>query len=342
MFIFTLYVLYSREFFAPRMFLLSFSGLPILLSIVPSLFSSSSVLGITLTTTMNSKKDDNDESALRVTLKPWSDRWKERRIGFHLEEVNPALVKHASSLLPANDETCSTSTTTSSTGSAAATRIFVPLCGKAVDMAYMATSLSTSTLTSTMIDEIDIEIVGLEGIKVALEEFIDEHPGLAITKEPVPSTKTIPFERFVGKKVSLWKGDYFDLEPNMIGRFEAIYDRASIVAIEPELRKKYVQILANLLKQGGRILMVGLEKVASPEHLDAAKKGPPYSISEAELRKFFSNIGDVDDDHSYQVTVLQVTDQLVENPQDRERYAELDKLLETVYLIRKENKAIEK
>lgn len=271
----------------------------------------------------NSNDEVVDEESSRETLKPWSDRWKKRRIGFHLKDVHPALAKHAASLLPDNEETETCSTT----------RIFVPLCGKAIDMAYLATSLSSSSNQK-------IEVVGLEGIRIALEEFIDEHPGLNISKEALASTEQVPFDRFVGTTVSLWKGDYFDLEKfestTSIGTFQAIYDRASIVAIEPELRRDYVQILDSLLQTSGKILMVALERVASPDHPEAAKKGPPHSIPEARIRELFSGLET--DAYCYQVEILQVTDQLEENPQDRERYRGLDKLLETVYWIRKETK----
>ncbi len=279
---------------------------------------------------MSSTSNDNDavavadEESSRETLKPWSDRWKKRRIGFHLKDVNPALTKHAASLLPETkeDETCSNKDAT--------TRIFVPLCGKAIDMAYLATSLSSSSHK--------IQVLGLEGIRIALEQFIEEQPNLNIAKEAIPATEQVPFERFIGENVSLWKGDYFDLSKfeTSIGTFDAVYDRASIVAIEPEMRQPYVQILDNLLQTGGKILMVALERVASPENPEAAKKGPPHSIPEATIRNLFSSLET--ESYSYAVEVLQVTDQLEVNPQDRERYKGLDQLLETVYLIRKEIK----
>mmetsp|Transcript_4305 Transcript_4305/g.8964 ORF Transcript_4305/g.8964 Transcript_4305/m.8964 type:complete len:300 (-) Transcript_4305:1487-2386(-) len=296
-------------FFLPTLFVVSLISL--------SIFSPSLVLGLTITT-MNS----SDEST-RETLKPWSDRWTNKRIGFHLKEVNPVLLNHASALLPAQDgETCD-----------AKTKIFVPLCGKAIDVAYLATSLSSAS---------SIEVVGLEGIRVALEEFIDEHPDLKISKDGIPGTSEVPFERFVGDSVSLWKGDYFDLlEPSeklqtSIGTFEAIYDRASIVAIEPEMREKYVRTLDSLLKVGGTILLVALERVATPEKAFATKIGPPFSIPEDTIRALFADVVGDSDEYSYHVEILQQTDQLVEKPEDRERFADLDKLLETVYLIRKQ------
>src|SRR5690554_6648884 len=51
----------------------------------------------------------------------WHQRWQENRIGFHMEKPLPLLLKHWPSLdLPAGS------------------RVFVPLCGKSVDMAWLA------------------------------------------------------------------------------------------------------------------------------------------------------------------------------------------------------------
>ena len=131
-----------------------------LLSIALSLSTNSPVSGIATTMSSNNNDDVVDEESSRETLKPWSDRWKKRRIGFHLKDVNPALAKHAASMLPANQET----ETCSNAAATTTTRIFVPLCGKAIDMAYLATSLSSSNHK--------IEVLGLEGIRIALEEFL--------------------------------------------------------------------------------------------------------------------------------------------------------------------------
>jgi thiopurine S-methyltransferase len=283
-----------------------------------------------------SNNNNNDEST-RETLKPWSERWKNKRIGFHLKDVNPILAKHSSVLL--DEKTCEVSS--SSLEDAAAveaqplTRIFVPLCGKAIDMAYLARPTPSSST---------VKVVGLDGIRVALEEFIEEHPDLKISTDAIPPSDGLPFERFQGSddgNISLWKGDYFDLETSekaldSIGTFRAIYDRASIVAIEPKLRSKYVGILDKLLRPGGRILLVALERVASEENPSAATQGPPFSVPESTVRELFEGLGN---DCRYTVDLLQETDQLMEKPEDRERYPDLDRLLETVYLIRKETAA---
>ena len=54
-------------------------------------------------------------------LNQWESRWEEGRIGFHLPEVNPCLLRHSGVLL--NQEPQS---------------VFVPLCGKTLDLLWLA------------------------------------------------------------------------------------------------------------------------------------------------------------------------------------------------------------
>ena len=59
----------------------------------------------------------------------WESRWQEDRIGFHLKEVNPYLIKFSDQLLLQNPD-----------------RVFVPLCGKTLDLCWLTkTSHATHT-----------------------------------------------------------------------------------------------------------------------------------------------------------------------------------------------------
>ncbi len=53
-------------------------------------------------------------------MKIWESRWQEDRIGFHLKEVNPYLIKFSDQLLFQNPD-----------------RVFVPLCGKTLDLCWL-------------------------------------------------------------------------------------------------------------------------------------------------------------------------------------------------------------
>lgn len=256
------------------------------------------------------KKPKVDESSDTVdlvpdekskNLAPWEDRWKNKRIGFHLADVNDVLKDHIEKLLPKKDEEELEKVCTNR-------RVFVPLCGKTVDMPFLV----------PMADE----VVGVEGIRQALEEFAEEQADLKVESKGIEGG----FERFKGEKITLLRGDYFALDDSKTGgKFGVIYDRASIVAIDPELREKYVKIIGKLIAPGGRMLLVVLERRGEEE---AMKMGPPHSIPEATARELFEG-----QEWVKSMTLLQETDQLELKPEDRKRYEGLDKLLEVAYLI---------
>lgn len=166
------------------------------------------------------------------------------------------------------------------------------------------------------------ELVGVEGVRQALEEFAAEHPDLKVESKGVEGG----YERFQGEKITLLKGDFFELDDEKTGgRFGAIFDRGSLVAIEPKMREKYVEIMGKLIAPGGRILIVALERRGEGE---AVKRGPPFSVPDATARELYET-----QDWVESMTILQETDQLERNPEDRKRYEGLDKLLEVVYLV---------
>jgi thiopurine S-methyltransferase len=51
----------------------------------------------------------------------WQSRWQRNDIGFHAREVNPMLVRHWSVVCRDN-----------------ASRVLVPLCGKSIDLLWLA------------------------------------------------------------------------------------------------------------------------------------------------------------------------------------------------------------
>lgn len=190
-------------------------------------------------------------------------QWSENRLGWHEEGVHEALLRYGDQIIPGlgqEDATCSQPA-----------RVFVPLCGKAVDMAYLAKSPAVDT------------VVGVDGIRKALETFREEHPDLEI----VDAESGVHHERMTGQSILLLKGDYFALDEAATGgRFDAIFDRASMVAIEPSLRAEYVNVIGKLLKPGGKILLVALEKRSGT---DADKEGPPFSLLESDIRSLYEN-----------------------------------------------------
>ncbi|HZV22956.1 MAG TPA: thiopurine S-methyltransferase, partial [Luteimonas sp.] len=73
----------------------------------------------------------------------WQQRWREGRIGFHQECVTPLLEQHWDAV-----------------GAPAGGRVFVPLCGKSLDMAWLAAR--------------GHRVLGVELSPIAVRQFFEE------------------------------------------------------------------------------------------------------------------------------------------------------------------------
>jgi len=238
----------------------------------------------------NEKVTPLDENSDR--LRRWSGRWSELKLGWQLEEVHPILLKYGDDRNRSQQQ---------QPGKEKIRWLF-PLCGKTVDMAYLAKTEGTTS-----------EIVGVDGIRRALEEFSKSHPDLNMHWTPASNddeSSHVSHERLVGDSIALLKGDFLALTAEVAGgRFDAVLDRASMVAIDPALRAEYVATLSRLVQPGGRILLVTVDKrTGDPE---AIGKGPPYSIPEAEVRRLYEPQEWVES-----VTLLEEIDQFEAKPDD--------------------------
>jgi len=233
-----------------------------------------------------------------------------------------------------------------------AARIFLPLCGKSIDLAYLATHPQVSY------------VVGIDIVHDAVEQFMVEHPELSINEVQLSSyecgmmdeqTATTTCQTTRRKKSSIFRGpkvtflvrDLFNLLNMTIDdraklmfnhhgaawtHFTSIYDRGSLVAIHPSLREKYITLMDELLEPGGTILLVSLDRrqtITDESKLD----GPPFSLNEVEIRKLYESESWVES-----VTLLKDVDELTTD-EERERWKTkgVVELYEMVYLIKKKN-----
>ena len=201
-------------------------------------------------------------------------------------------------------------------------RWLVTLCGKTVDMAYLAQQETTA------------QVVGVDGVQKALKEFAQEHPDLEI--QPVDDSNNqhpaaASFEQFAGKKITLIRGDFFALDAAVTGGpFDAILDRASLVAIDPSMREDYLKTISKLIKRpGGQILLVTLDRRTGEQ--EAINKGPPYSISEAQVRSLYEG-----QDWVESVTLLEEIDEFEKDPSAKEKvqFEGITSMYELYFLIK--------
>ena len=176
----------------------------------------------------------------------WLKRWTENRIGFHKTVVNPFLEQ----FLPQVSKTPG--------------RTLVPLCGKSTDLVWLVAQ--------------GHQVVGVDVSELAARAFASEQ-GIAMTVANEP-----PFAVFRGEFVVYYVGDFFNLKPEIIGRFDLIYDRAALIALPQNKRPEYAQHLKALLAGGGRMLLISLEY--DPKKME----GPPFAVTESELRSLFKEL----------------------------------------------------
>ncbi len=184
----------------------------------------------------------------------WHNRWQEKRIGFNQSEFNPLLIKYWSDLnLP--------------TGS----RIFVPLCGKSIDMVWLAAQ--------------GYDVVGVELVESAVQAFFAEQNIQPDIHQHAENTEIKCYQGKLGdseakRTITLWVADIFALTATDIGGIDAIYDKAALIALPAEMRAGYSEQLREISANAPQLLIT--------LNYDQSKKdGPPFSISYEQIQQYY-------------------------------------------------------
>ena len=185
----------------------------------------------------------------------WHQRWQEGRIGFHTGQPNRWLQQFYPSL-----------------GLKPEDKIFLPLCGKAVDLVWLAAQGHPA--------------LGIELSPIAIEDFFQEQELTATTSEEGP------FIHHQSGKISLLEGDFFELTPLQLNGTNVLFDRAALVALPAEMRQRYVQHLSTLLSPGTTILLV------TTDYPQEEKEPPPFAVSDEEVHTLYGEDFEVEHLHS--------------------------------------------
>lgn len=206
----------------------------------------------------------------------WHSYWTGKRPGFHEAGVNVYLQQFLPefNLKPEDG-------------------VFLPLCGKAHDMQWLAQQ--------------DLNVVGVELSAVAIESFFEES-GIRFDVSEEPN-----FRVYRSHNITLYQGDYMHLRPSHLAHCKLVYDRAAIVAIEAFNRESYVNQLLTIIPRQTPILMVTLE------YDQSVMSGPPFSVPVKEIECLFKP--------DYALTHLITHEQI--NERERWREKGLKSLLES-------------
>lgn len=174
----------------------------------------------------------------------WQQRWAEGQIGFHQSAPTPLMLKHWPSL-----------------GVQRGARVFVPLCGKSLDMAWFAAQ--------------GHRVLGVELSRKAVEQFFAEH---GLTPEIAESRYG---SHYRAGPIEIIVGDAFGLDAEALRDCSAVFDRAAIIALPPDLRARYAAVPYGVLPVDCRGLLITLE------YPQREREGPPFSVPGDEVHARF-------------------------------------------------------
>ena len=181
----------------------------------------------------------------------WLERWQRQEIGFHQDEVNSHLIRYWNALNPEPGG-----------------EVFVPLCGKSRDMLWL--------------HQQGHPVLGVELSPVAVEAFFAEN---GYTPDMSSSGN---FDRCEADGIRILCGDFFDLSAADLAGVDTVYDRASLVALPPEMRAQYANHLLDILPAGTRILLITFE------YDQTAMAGPPFAVTPEEVHALFGQRAQVE------------------------------------------------
>lgn len=182
----------------------------------------------------------------------WHTKWRKGEIGFHQQEVNPLLARYLDTLPLSNNS-----------------RVFVPLCGKTLDIHWLLKQ--------------GYQVTGVELNELAIQQLFGE---LDIKPTIVNDGKV---KRYISDRLDVFIGDIFDVSQTMLENIDLIYDRAALIALPFSMRKNYTSHLMNISNKASQLLVC-------LEYDQALIQGPPFSVDRREVEQHYQ--------YSYQINLL--------------------------------------
>jgi len=176
----------------------------------------------------------------------WHQCWEKNEIGFHEGKPNELLMSNFNtfkSILSGN-------------------RLFVPLCGKTIDIHWLLKK--------------GFHVVGVELSEIAINDLFKN---LNITPE---INYTDQISHYKGPNIDVFVTNIFNLNSQIIGNINGIYDRAALVALPKNIRTTYAQHLKAITNNAPQLLITF-------DYNQELNNGPPFSIPESEINRLYSS-----------------------------------------------------
>ncbi len=177
----------------------------------------------------------------------WLQRWREGRTHFHQSRVTPLLQKYWPAL-----------------GVPKQGRVLVPLCGKSLDMIWLAAQGNP--------------VLGVELSQLAVEQFFDENELKPLTHQSIYG------KHYVAGNIEIICGDIFKLDAQILSHCVGAYDRAALVALPETMRADYVRHVYGQLSPAYQGLLITLD------YPQDEMAGPPFSVVDSEVQALFEAV----------------------------------------------------
>ena len=184
----------------------------------------------------------------------WQQCWRDNATDFHQKTVNANLIRFWSTL-----------------GLAPGARVFVPLCGKSLDLAWLAAQGHS--------------VIGVELSPIAVRAFFK-----ANRMQPA-RRKQGKFTLWQSGSIDILCGDLFDLVASDLGDVAAVFDRASLTALPEDIRHAYLAHLRKIVPAASQILLLTTEEPDADEVEDQL-----FAIAD-EISSLYASAYDIDLSH---------------------------------------------
>jgi len=186
----------------------------------------------------------------------WHQRWEKDETAWHQSKANPLLVTYFKELSLAKGR-----------------RIFVPLCGKTLDISWLLSH--------------GYRVAGAELSQIAIEQLF---MNLGVQPE---ISRVGELEQWSAKDLDIFVGDIFALSRKTLGPVDAIYDRAALVAFSEDKRNQYTAHLTEMTGKAPQLLICY-------DYDQSLMEGPPFSMSDKEVDRHYRG--------NYDLTLIASTD----------------------------------
>ncbi len=143
--------------------------------------------------------------------------------------------------------------------------VFIPLCGKSVDMVWLANQ--------------GLRVIGVEVSPVAIKAFFKEQ-GLKPSRQ-----REAHFTVWEAGNIKIYCGDYFLLQPSDLGSIDIVYDRAALTALSESKRVKYIEHMHNIMPNISEIFLLTTE--------DHIEKSAATADIDPEIDRLYADLFDI-------------------------------------------------